>query len=39
MDEALERLRGICLRYPEAEEAGGVGKRLLAQLVSDTESV
>jgi len=25
MDEALERLRGICLRYPEAEEAGGVG--------------
>ena len=24
-DEALERLRAICLRFPEAEEAGGVG--------------
>jgi hypothetical protein len=24
-DEALDRLRGICLAFPEAEEAGGVG--------------
>jgi hypothetical protein len=24
-DAALDRLRAICLRFPEAEEAGGVG--------------
>jgi hypothetical protein len=24
-DDALARLRAICLRFPEAEEAGGVG--------------
>lgn len=24
-DDALERLRGICLTFPEAVEAGGVG--------------
>jgi predicted DNA-binding protein (MmcQ/YjbR family) len=25
MTDALDRLRAICLRFPEAEEAGGVG--------------
>lgn len=25
MSDALERLRAICLAYPEAQEAGGVG--------------
>jgi hypothetical protein len=25
MTETLDRLRAICLAYPEAEEAGGVG--------------
>jgi predicted DNA-binding protein (MmcQ/YjbR family) len=25
VDEGLERLRAICLAYPEAEESGGVG--------------